>query len=200
MNRKTREVKQIGEANNEPDRILKTNRKGEIKTNRKGEAKVAIDDIEQGILEDGQNFKNDPNVFEVGGEGQPSKEGVEKFALQLSEYVGTEIGGAYFSKGDANKITHMTIGSYANNTYRSSKSNGIGAIRKISSTLEEYQSYNLKALFHTHPNESNRFTPSTADKNLRDGSLQQNPGLLFFIITHPDIGGEYPHVKDYTKY
>ena len=42
INKKTGDVTQIGEANDEPDRVLKTNRQGEVKYNRKGEAKVAM--------------------------------------------------------------------------------------------------------------------------------------------------------------
>jgi RHS repeat-associated protein len=47
LNKKTGEVAQVGDVNDEPDRILKTNRKGDVKYNKKGEAKVAIDGIEQ---------------------------------------------------------------------------------------------------------------------------------------------------------
>lgn len=98
FDKKTGDVKQIGEKNDDPDRILKANRKGEIKYNKKGEAKVAVGGIEQGILKDGQNFKNKDQVISVGGEGQPTVKGVEDFSLKLSEYVGTEIAGCTFQK------------------------------------------------------------------------------------------------------
>ncbi|MEZ0007100.1 RHS repeat-associated protein, partial [Flavobacterium sp. 28YEA47A] len=199
LNKKTGEIKQIGEANDEPDRILKTNSKGEVRYNKKGEAKVAINDIEKNILKDGQNFKRDSNVFEVGGEGQPSRQGIEKFALELSNYVGTEIGGAYFSKDSQDKITHMTIGAYEKNSYTENKNNGHAAIRKISSSTEVFLSYQLRGKFHTHPNESTRFEPSKADIDSRNEGLKSNPNLLFYILTYPKYGNKFPYIIDYTK-
>lgn len=201
LNKKTGEVAQVGESNDKPDRILKTNRKGEVKHNRKGEVKVAIDNIEQGILSDGQNYKTDNNVFAIGEKGQATREGVEKFSLQLSGYVGVELAGAYFSKGGVDKITHMTIGSYTGNTY--TKSSGVGqtALRKISGSLEEFQSYTARAFFHTHPNESSRFEASQADKDSRDNRLKTNPNWQFFILTYPEgYGKSFPNIIDYTKY
>jgi len=202
LNKKTGEVKQVGDSNDEPDRILKTNRKGEVKTNRKGEAKVAVKDIEKNILQDGQNFKTDSNVFEVGGKGQPTKEGIEKFALQLSSYVGKEIGGAYYSKDGVKDITHMTIGAYQLNEYGNNKNNGYTAIRKITSNMTEYNRYlkNIRGNFHTHPNESTRFQSSPADRNSRDRALETYPNMFFIIITHPEPGGKYPTTIDYTKH
>ncbi|MEQ9414586.1 MAG: DUF6443 domain-containing protein, partial [Cyclobacteriaceae bacterium] len=67
FDKKTGDVSQVGEANDEPDRILRTNRKGEVKYKKNGEAKVAMGGIEQGILADGQNWKTDDQVVEVGG-------------------------------------------------------------------------------------------------------------------------------------
>jgi uncharacterized protein RhaS with RHS repeats len=69
LNKKSGEVKQVGEANDSPDRILKTKRNGEVKTNRKGVEKVAIKGIGKGILKDGMNLKTKDNLIEVGGEG-----------------------------------------------------------------------------------------------------------------------------------
>lgn len=204
LNRKTGEVKEIkndeSEKNDKPDRILKTNRKGEIKFNKKGEAKVAVDDIEQGILKDGQNFKEGSVLIDVGGKGQPTREGVEKFALQLSDYVGTEIGGTYFSKDGVNDITHMAIGGYKNNSYTETKDNGSTAPRNVTSTLEEFQSYQVRGFLHTHPNESTRFNSSQADRDFKNRALKQNPNLFFFIITHPEPGGNYPTKINFTNH
>ena len=77
FDKKTGDVKQVGEKNDDPDRILKTNRKGEVKYKKNGEPKVAVGGIEHGILKDGQNFKNKDEVISVGGEDQPSVEGVK---------------------------------------------------------------------------------------------------------------------------
>lgn len=65
FDKKTGEITQVGEVNDEPDRILKTNRKGEIKYKKNGEARVALGDIKQGILKDGQNFKTDDQTIDV---------------------------------------------------------------------------------------------------------------------------------------
>ena len=77
----------------------KTNRKGEVKRNRKGEVKTtSVNNIEKGILADGQNLILRVTVRPCcHGEGQPSETGVEAFALKLSSYIGKEVGGAYFS-------------------------------------------------------------------------------------------------------
>jgi hypothetical protein len=108
LDKKTGEVKQAGKTNDDPDRIVKTRKDGSVKRkgegflgglvreSKRGEAKVAVGDIEKGILKDGQNFKTESKIIQVGGEGQPTEKGVEAFALKLSTYVGKEIGGAYF--------------------------------------------------------------------------------------------------------
>ncbi|MGV8947174.1 MAG: DUF6443 domain-containing protein [Lutibacter sp.] len=207
LNKKTGEVEQVGDANDDPDRILKTyssgKRKGEVKYNKKGEAKVAIGGIEQGILSDGQNFKTEGNAIEVGGEGQPTQDGVESFALKLSDYVGTEIGGAYFSKNGGESTTHITLGGYENNSFKETKSHGMGAFKQFASTVKEFTS-SITGFFHTHPNgagisDSDRLVPSLPDRQSRDNSLKVNPTLRFFLLTHPEYGGKFPRKIDYSK-
>jgi RHS repeat-associated protein len=196
LNKKTGEVKQIGEANDQKDRILKTNNKGEVKYKRNGEAKVAIEGIEQGILNNGQNFKTENNLIAVGGEGQPTKKGVEAFALQLSDYVGTEIAGSYFSKAEGESTSHVSIGMYKNNSHKKSSSSGhILGLRK---------NLNLTGFFHTHPNggnisNSDRLVPSDADLDSRNNALRHKPNLNFYLITAPvNYGDEYPKKIPYT--
>ena len=206
LNRETGEVAQVGEANDKPDRILKTNRKGEVKTNKKGEAKVAIDNIEQGILSDGMNLKDDSHLIEVGGEGQPTENGVESFALKLSGYIGKEIGGAYFSKEGVNETTHMTIGRYAGNDGTSTKDFGNNLSRYFADKTEIYN-YTERGLFHTHPDLSvgskqhkERFIPSDDDIRIRNDALRRNPNLQFFILTNPrNTGDKFPLKIPYTK-
>jgi RHS repeat-associated protein len=201
FDKKTGAVKQVGKTNDDPDRIVKTNKKGEVKYKKNGEAKAAISGIEKGILKDGHNFKENGEVISTGGKGQPSVEGVEKFAVKLSEYVGTEIAGAYFSKGNTDSITHMTIGSYGDNTYTSSGSFGNRALEKISSDLKELNSFQYRAVFHTHPYEQKRAQPSQADKDARDSDLRIHPALQFFILTYPENKGDNSIEKiNYIKY
>nr|WP_256499956.1 RHS repeat-associated core domain-containing protein [Flavobacterium sp. HSC-61S13] len=200
LNRKTGDVKQVGETNDKSDRILATNGKGNVKTDREGNPKVAIDNIDKGILSDGMNLKTDSNVINVGGAGNATRTGVERFALELADYVGKEIKGAYFSNNGTEEITHMTLGKYKGNTYTKSFSSGSDAIRDVVSTIGEFKSYELKGFFHTHPNEPSRFEPSGADKNSRDSGLKQNSKLNYYILTHPNgYGAKKPHIIDYSK-
>ena len=109
----------------------------------------------------------------LGGEGQASVDGVESFILKLSDMVGKEIAGAYFSKDGAGSTTHMSIGKYANNR------------------------------FDTHPNVSvsDRMRPSGKDKESRDQALDMYPHLQFYILTHPEYyGGKFPYKFPYTNW
>ena len=208
LNKNTGEVKQVGEKNNDPDRILKTNKHGEVRKKNNGEARVAVDGIEQGILKDGMNLKSKDNLIDVGGKDQPSVTGVESFALKLSEYVGTEIGGAYFSKDGQSTTTQITIGMYKDNTMTESKSSGENLWAYFHGS-EESKKYNLTGFFHTHPtinddvynrtDNSNRTKPSDKDLSNRDSDHKTNPNLKYYIITNPlNYGDPYPYKIDYT--
>jgi RHS repeat-associated protein len=196
LDKNTGEVSQVGDANDKPDRILQTNRKGEVKYDKDGNAKVAINNIEQGILEDGQNFKTDDHVFEVGGEGQPSVEGVESFALDLSEYVDKEIGGTYYTAEGAENTTHISIGRYNDNT-SSMVRNGFGQIKAFREA--GLRPENQSGFFHTHPDDVgysyfDRIHASGADKTFRDDALKIDPNLKFYILTRP-----YGYSSGYEK-
>lgn len=148
FNKKTGEVTQVGDANDDPDRILRTNNKGEIKYKKNGEAKVSIDGIEQGILSDGQNFKTDDQVISVGGENQPSLAGVEDFVTKLAEHIGVEIAGMYLSneEGANANISTVYIDEYKGNESQ----------RSSISPTKLYTDASLKGMnttthFHTHP-------------------------------------------------
>ena len=137
-------------------------------------------------------------MIQVGGENRPSQEGVEAFALKLSNYVGVEIGGAYFSKSDASSgVTDMTIGHFQGNLSRQSESKGhrMGIAAGLS----------LKGFFHTHPeggtiSDERRIRASDADFDVRNSALKTNPTLYFMIITRsPEFNDKTPYKKDYTK-
>jgi RHS repeat-associated protein len=202
LNRKTGEVKQVGEKNDDPDRILKTNRKGEVKYKKNGEAKVAVSGIEQGILKDGMNFQKNNNIIAVGGKGQPTEKGVEAFALKLSGYVGKEIAGAYFSKDGASSTTHISIGRYQDNDMTTTKG-GHGQNLNYLQPGDDFSRYTLTGLFHTHPSTnistSDRVVPSDVDLDGRDSDLKNNPNLKYYILTDPlNYGDPYPYKIDYT--
>lgn len=147
-------------------------------------------------MKDGQNFKTENNIIQVGGEGQVSEQGVEAFALKLADYVGKEIAGGYFSNVGSEKTSHITFGRYVNNEHK--KSVGSGHVLGLKQEL------NLKGFFHTHPsganiNNSDRLVPSNQDLSSRDNALRQMPKLEFFLITQPvNYGDRYPLKIDYS--
>jgi RHS repeat-associated protein len=206
LNKKTGEIKQVGEKNDDPDRILKSriNKNGEAvaKYKKNGDAKVAIGGIEKGILKDGQNFQTKDNLIAVGGEGQPTEKGVETFALKLSGYVGKEIGGAYFSKDGASNTTHISIGKYEMNDMTTTRG-GHGQNLNYLEPGDDFSKYRVTGLFHTHPstniNPSDRVVPSDQDLRGRDATHNNYPNIKFYLLTDPlNYGDPYPYDIDYT--
>ena len=186
FNRKTGEIKQHGEKNNNPDRI--------IEVNKRGEAIVKVDNIAQGILQDGMNLKTKSEIIKVNGYNLPTTEEVEDFAIKLQEYVGREVGGLYISENaDSNLISHITIGKYEKNNYTKTSNYGHSAMFSIGLGKN-----NIRGFFHTHPQGR---IPSRADLNARDNGLSINPKLYFNIITtnkHGESGKI--HKTNYTNY
>jgi RHS repeat-associated protein len=185
LNKKTGEIKQVGEKNDEPDRILKskTKRNGEVKVKykRNGEAKVAIDGIEKGILKDGINFETKNQVIDVGGANQPTVKGVESFLLKLSNHVDKEIAGYYLSDNKQGNTSHIYIGHYDKNTPTKFFANyNLNTVRpelvgKIQETTH----------FHTHLSkfsDAERNNPSEKDKEYKE-TEPTTPN--FIIITNP---------------
>ena len=174
-------------------------------TNKRGEAKTRIDNIEKGILSDGINFKENNNMFAVGGEGQATVGGVEAFAVNLSDMVGKEIGGAYFSKDNAKATTHISFGRYANNKFDETRGHGqnLGSYPYLRG---DYDKFSLTGFFHTHPSSGNisvsdRTRPSKKDLASRDNDLSLNPNMRFYILTHPiSYGDTFPLKINYTNW
>ena len=198
LERKAGEVKQVGEANKQSDRILKTNSHGEVKTKKNGEARVAVGGIEQGILKDGQNFNNQDNIIQVGGEGQPSVEGVKSFALQLSEYVGKEIKGYSYSGDASGNVTDILLAKYKKNSLKESYGTLVDIIRKYG---DNYSANNVLQDFHTHPNGQLGATQSapnlSADVTTLQNDKPQIPNVSF-IILYRATGQAKPEEYDYT--
>ncbi|PRY09797.1 RHS repeat-associated protein, partial [Pontibacter ummariensis] len=198
LNKKTGEVAQVGKANDEPDRILKTNRKGEVKYKKNGEAKVAMGGIEQGILADGQNWKTDDQVIEVGGEGQATVDGVKSFTMGLSEYLGKEIKGFSYSSNASGDVTDMVLGKYLNNSNTESYGT-LGALQKkyggnfsFGGVLQE---------FHTHPDGKLGATQSAPNLSQDVTALQNDKPFIpnaSFIILYRIQGQKKPAEYDYT--
>ena len=202
LNKKTGEVKQVGDPNDQPDRILKTReygkRAGEIKYKNNGKAKVAIKGIEQGILKNGQNFKTQDQLVSVGGEGQPSVEGVKSFTLKLSEYVGKEIKGFSYSSKTSGNATDMVLGKYTKNDLTHSSGSVTELIKKYGSS---YSSNNILQEFRTHPNGKLGATESAPDLSDDVRTLQSDKPKMpnaSFIILYRILGQKAPGEYDYT--
>ena len=198
LNKKTGEVTQVGEANDEPDRILQTNRKGEVKFNKNGEAKVAIKGIEKGILADGQNWKTDDQIIEVGGEGQPTVDGVHSFTLGLSEYIGREISGYSYSSDGSGKITDVLLGHYKDNTRTKSYCSPVAFTKKYRG---RFSFANFQEAFHTHPDGLLGATQSAPELSEDVKNLQKDkpsvPNAQYFIL-YRIPGQSKPGKYDYT--
>lgn len=154
-----------------------------LKTNSKGEVKTSVDNIEKGILKDGINFKENNQVIEVGGKGQPSQKGVENFILAFSDYIDKEIAGYGLGKKGETKVSYMYIGNFSDNDPTTS-----------------YAHYNLNTVrpdligtvsplvnFHSHLSrfgDAARLQPS--DKDLKNKENDSQFGVKnFVIITNP---------------
>jgi RHS repeat-associated protein len=198
LNKETGEVKQVGKPTDQPDRILRTDKQGAVKTKKNGEPRVDIAGIEHGILKEGQNFKTEDNIIQVGGKGQPSVDGVKSFTLQLSEYIAKEIKGFSYSGDASGKVTDMLLGKYQNNSLQESHG-GPGALaRKYGSD------FSLKSLvqeFHTHPDGKLGATESSpgisTDVRTLQGDRPQMPNASF-IILYRATGQAKPEEYDYT--
>lgn len=198
MNRKTGDITQVGEKNDDPDRIVRTDKKGNVlkkgegflgflvsKAHR-GEAKTAIGGIEKGILSNGANFQNNHTTIAVGGKGQPSLDGVRDFALKLSNYVDKEVGGQYLSNKGSTSTDYVAFGPYKNNDAQNERS----GLLLDPSLLGKV---NITADWHTHLSrfgDSDRLVPSGlstpgGDMAYKRGSAPNYPSLRFLIITNP---------------
>ncbi|UGU18156.1 RHS repeat-associated core domain-containing protein [Sinomicrobium kalidii] len=195
LDRKTGEITQVGEANDDPDRIVKTDKEGNVKKkgegflgflvkkSERGKAKVAIGDIEKGILKDGQNFKMEDNVIDVGGEGQPTLERVKEFTLKLSNYIDKEIGGYFLSGKQENNISHVYLSRYVNNTAQEARSPFL--LHSVRPDL--FNKVKTRTHFHTHLSrfrDSDRLRPSEADRNFKKG--QKSLIEKFILLTNPE--------------
>lgn len=198
LDKKTGDVKQVGEKNDDPDRILKINRKGEVKYKKNGKAKVAMDGIEKGILKDGINFQKNDNVIAVGGKGQPSVEGVKSFTFKLSEHIGKEIKGYSYSSDGSKNVTDMVLGKYVNNEFDKS----YGTPQELRNKYgANYSDNNILQDFHTHPKGELGATQSAPELSQDVRSLQGQKPLIpnaSFIIVYRIAGQEKPAEYDYT--
>jgi RHS repeat-associated protein len=192
LNQKTGDITQVGKPNDQPDRLLKTDSKGNVKLKggflvRKseiGKPKVAIDGIAKGILKDGINFQKDDNIINVGGINQPSQKDVRSFVFKLSNYIDKEIAGYDLSDKGEKNVCQIYVSRYERNDDVTSSSS-------FDNRLLSGQ--DIQDHFHTHLakfGDDPRFTPSKADNDFR---TQQQPTVpRFFILTSQQQNGIEP--------
>ena len=155
-----------------------------LKTNKNGEVRTRIDNIEKGILSDGMNFKTNANVWEVGGQEQPTVEGFQNFAIDFSEMIGREVAGFYFSDPEQNDVSYIHMGKYENNRYN--KSHSTPSIYSVRPDL--YGNIAPHTSWHTHPSTAplaDRLRPSGLTTPGGDMEHKQNhvpQGFHTFII------------------
>ena len=145
--------------------------------------KTRMDGIEKGILNDGINFKTDNNLIEIGGEGQPTLEGVQSFVVDLSEMVGKEIGGYDIANKGSDSPSYVHIGKYKNNKYNESVKSYY-PYRDYSSKLDMNSVYEHTD-WHTHPSrasDSDRSQDSERDKKMKLKTQRDHPHVKKFII------------------
>lgn len=212
LDKKTGDVKQVGKADDKPDRIVQTRRDGSIKRkgegflgglvreSKRGKAKTAVGGIEKGILKDGQNFKNKDQVISVGGEGQASADGVKSFTLKLSEYIGKEIKGFSYSSDGSGNATDMVLGKYKDNTNTES----YGTLGALQTKYGSNFSFgNVLQEFHTHPDGKLGATESSPGLSQDVTGLQNDKPFIpnaSFIILYRITGQEQPGEYDYTHH
>lgn len=198
FNKETGEVNQVGDTNGQTDRILKTDRNGIVKIKKNGDPRVAVDKIQTGILENGQNWKTNDQVIEVGGDGQPTVDGVKSFTLKLSEYLGKELKGFSYSADGSKKVSDMVIGKYVNNEFDKSSA----TVRELRTKYGgDYSNNNVLQEFHTHPGGKLGATQSNPELSTDVKSLQNSKPLMpnaSFIILYRLAGQEKPAEYDFT--
>ena len=180
--------------------------KGKVKTYKRGknegQNKVVsgLDNIEKGILRNGMNLREKGNLFEVGGEGQPSEGGIKSFALGLSMYLSIEISGLAYSSSSSGEITDMVLGRYKNNSLTVAETTNPKELASKYGGM--YTPNNILQVFHTHPNGKLGGIASSAPEVTPDYKNLQNykpgaPNAVFLILRR--ISGQIKPY-DYTHH
>ena len=146
----------------------------ELKTNKKGKAKLEINKIEKGILQDGINFMENSQVWST---DNVSVEGFQDFIIQFSDMVGKEMAGYYYITQESSDIKFIHMGRGKNNRYNSSTS--IPGITEVRPDL--FGKVYPHTSWHTHPSYAeSKMNPSEKDYNHKTN--QSANGVKRFII------------------
>ena len=177
-----------GSDKNKTDRILKTDRKGNVDYKN-----PKVDNIAKGIITEGMNMRTDNQIIEVDGIGQPKTSDVVSFLEQFAENVAeVEISG-FEGVGMNNAQNLIMTEPYKDNKYAENKSLVLG-LNAFKTTTQG--SIFIKAHFHTHPSRTGGHKvdinePSPSDKDGRDArNLIGGAPLPHFIY---NINGRKPY-------
>ncbi|PWK16636.1 RHS repeat domain-containing protein, partial [Xanthomarina spongicola] len=210
VNKKTGEVNQVGDENKDPDRIVKTDRKGNVKKkgeglfgfltkkSEKGKSKIAVSGLDKGILADGKNLKTESTVVEVELGSNLQDKSFEKTILKISDYLDVELAGYYVNDIKSGK-DYGYLHNFGDNDAQNSNS-GRNFLNSNMPNLAKSQLF-IKASFHTHLTRfdaDDRLKPSSTgsrggDLGSKMRALEINPTQRFFILTNPNR-------KEYTNY
>ncbi|MCH4148116.1 MAG: RHS repeat-associated core domain-containing protein [Prevotella sp.] len=167
------------------------------------QTKTRIGNIEKGILKNEINFKQNDNVISVGGDGNPSVEGVKSFTLKLSELVGKEIAGFSYSSNTSGKVTDMVLGKYEKSELMESKVVHFNTLQKKYGN--DFSFNNVLQYFHTHPNGELGATLSAPELSTDVETLKamkpKIPNASFIVlyrITGQEESGEYDYTHEYN--
>ena len=202
LNKETGEVAQVGDENKDPDRILKTDSKGNIKNkgeglfgfltkkSERGKAKVAVDGLQKGILDDGKNLKTESTLVEINLGSDLKDKTFEQSVLKISNYLDVELAGYYLN----NKNDGKDYGYLHNFSGNGDQHAGTGINFSISNMPSlTINQVDMKAAWHTHLSRfdvPDRLRPSAlggngGDLGFKRRTLANNPTLKFLIITNP---------------
>ena len=99
LNKKTGDVEEVEETDDATDRIVKTDKDGNVKKkgegflgflvrkSERGKSKIAVSGVKKGILEDGKNLKTESTLVEVDLGSNLQDKGFEDSVLKISNFV-----------------------------------------------------------------------------------------------------------------
>ena len=169
FNRKTGEIKQHGEKNDNPDRIVRVDKKGEIK-------KVLVDNIAKGILKDGINFKQNNNVIEVNGTEQPTESQFQDFIADYTKLAGVEVSGYALGVNAMSKdISGFLVEAHKSNDSTTSYSASYNENQKIDweylKSTKPYLGKSRYAKYHYHSHPDNSLASDDDKLNFKGKSI-----------------------------
>jgi RHS repeat-associated protein len=185
INKETGETTQVGDPNDDPDRILKTNSDGSVKyygtgwlvaKKNRGKAKVSVDGIKKGLLEDGHNFKDSDNLYTVTND--ISADDILGFISNVSDDLNAELAGHELTKASGSDTTSEVLLSAYKTRDRNKVTMSLSPLfmqttNDVSSVVDGVSNARyLKARFHTHL--SNPSLPYTKGGMQGDGAVLQS--------------------------